>query len=193
MADVRMKGFRERADLRTVQAWLDQLPLARTVEDVALDAGGGRVLATSLTSHVDVPAFRRSAMDGWAVRGEDTFGASADHPLELAEIGVSMPGHRFDGEVGARQAVRIMTGAPVPEGADAVLRAEGRKPRWQHRARPARASRPGRTWRRSARTSRRAATSCRQVAGFGRRTWVSPPRSAVASSACSRVRACISS
>jgi molybdopterin molybdotransferase len=63
-------------------------------------------------------------MDGYAVRGEDTFGASAYDPLALEVVGVALPGSSWEGAVGPRQAVRIMTGAPVPAGADAVVMAE---------------------------------------------------------------------
>jgi molybdopterin molybdotransferase len=63
-------------------------------------------------------------MDGYALRGEDSFGASTYAPLLLELIGESYPGRAFAGKVGAGQAVRIMTGAPVPEGADAVVMAE---------------------------------------------------------------------
>jgi molybdopterin molybdotransferase len=63
-------------------------------------------------------------MDGFAVRAADTSGATAYNPLVLAIAGEILPGTRYDGELGAGQAVRIMTGAPLPRGADAVLPAE---------------------------------------------------------------------
>jgi molybdopterin molybdotransferase len=63
-------------------------------------------------------------MDGYAVRGHETFGAETYAPLKFEVIGQSLPGRPFDGAVGAGQAVRIMTGAPMPQGADAVAPAE---------------------------------------------------------------------
>jgi molybdopterin molybdotransferase len=63
-------------------------------------------------------------MDGYAVRGEDTFGASDYDPIELRLLGEILPGRRFEGELGPGEAVRIMTGAPIPRGADAVVMAE---------------------------------------------------------------------
>jgi molybdopterin molybdotransferase len=63
-------------------------------------------------------------MDGYAVRGEDTFGAAEYNPIALELIGESYPGRAFDGVLAGGQAVRIMTGAPVPDGADAVVKAE---------------------------------------------------------------------
>ena len=55
----------------------------------------GRVLAEDVTAAVDVPGFRRSAMDGYAVRGEDTFGASDYDPISLELVGLSLPGNPF--------------------------------------------------------------------------------------------------
>jgi molybdopterin molybdotransferase len=71
-----------------------------------------------------VPAFDRAAMDGYALRGGETFGAGPYNPLDFTVVGQALPGKPFAGSVGPGQAVRIMTGAPLPEGADAVLQAE---------------------------------------------------------------------
>jgi molybdopterin molybdotransferase len=77
-----------------------------------------------VTAGVAVPGFDRAAMDGYALRGGETFGAGPYNPLEFEVVGTSLPGRPFAGRVGPGQAVRIMTGAPVPDGADAVLPAE---------------------------------------------------------------------
>jgi molybdopterin molybdotransferase len=122
--DVRMRGFRERADVAEAVAWIDALPLAVPDETLPLAEAAGRVLAEALASGVDVPAFDRAAMDGWALRGDDTLGASDTDPLLLRVVGTALPGQPHEGEVHPGQAVRIMTGAPVPAGADSVLRAE---------------------------------------------------------------------
>ena len=124
MRDVRMKGFSERADVEDVQAWLAARTAPLESEPVALLDCVGRVLAEDVSSQVDVPGFPRSAMDGYALCGEDTFGAGAYDPIPLDVVGVSLPGSPFPGRVSKGQAVRIMTGAPVPEGADAVAMAE---------------------------------------------------------------------
>jgi molybdopterin molybdotransferase len=63
-------------------------------------------------------------MDGYAVRGEDTFGASSYDPIALELLGQALPGRPFEGTLAKGQAVRIMTGGPVPAGADAVVMAE---------------------------------------------------------------------
>lgn len=86
------------------------------VEDVPLAEASGRVLARPLTARLTQPPFPASAMDGYAVRAADVAtGAS------LTVIGESAAGHGFSGVVAAGQAVRIFTGAPVPDGADKVV------------------------------------------------------------------------
>ncbi|MEQ9693991.1 gephyrin-like molybdotransferase Glp [Shimia sp. SDUM112013] len=86
------------------------------VETVPLSAANGRVLARAVQANRDQPPFSASAMDGYALRDADVRdGASFD------VIGEAAAGHRFEGAVDAGQAVRIFTGAPVPEGADRVV------------------------------------------------------------------------
>jgi molybdopterin molybdotransferase len=119
-----MRGFAARADVEEVERFLAACVSALPAEDVALEACAGRVLAEDVRSEVDVPAFARSAMDGFAVRGADTFGASDYDPIALRVVGQALPGRPFAGAVGPGEAVRIMTGAPLPEGADAVAPAE---------------------------------------------------------------------
>lgn len=124
MRDVRMRGFAERSDVEDVEALLARLTRPLAAEDVPLLACVGRVLARDVVSPVDVPGFRRAAMDGYAVRGEETFGASLYSPISLRLLGESLPGRPYDGTVEGGEAVRIMTGAPLPPGADAVVPAE---------------------------------------------------------------------
>jgi molybdopterin molybdotransferase len=122
--DVRMRGFAARADVEDVERFLAERAGALEAEEVALLECAGRVLAEDVRSEVDVPGFARAAMDGYAVRGEDTFGASDYDPLALRVLGEALPGRPFEGRVAPGEAVRIMTGAPVPGGADAVAMAE---------------------------------------------------------------------
>jgi molybdopterin molybdotransferase len=124
MRDVRMRGFAERADVEEVERFLRERVSALGSEAVPLLDCAGRVLAEDVRAEVDVPGFDRSAMDGYAVRGEDTFGASAYDPVALRVLGQTLPGSPFSGRVEAGTAVRVMTGAPVPDGADAVVMAE---------------------------------------------------------------------
>ena len=113
MRDVRMKGFAERADVEEVEAFLRDSTHPLGAESVALLACVGRTLAQEVRAEVDVPGFARSAMDGYAVRGEDTFGASAYSPVPLALDGQSLPGQPFAGLVKVGHAIRVMTGAPM--------------------------------------------------------------------------------
>ncbi len=124
MRDVRMRGFAERADVEEVERFLASVVRTLSDEAVPVQDCFDRVLARDLHSDVDVPAFARSAMDGFAVRGEDTFGATAFDPVTLSVRGISLPGRGFEGTVQPGEAVRIMTGAPLPEGADCVAMAE---------------------------------------------------------------------
>ncbi len=125
--DVRMRGFAERTTVEDALEWLDSvLPQMADLpmEEVSLGEAAGRVFAHDVISPVNVPSFARSMMDGFALRGEDTYGASPYNRLPLKIIGSSMPGRPFLGDVAPGQAVRIMTGAPLPAGADSVLPAE---------------------------------------------------------------------
>jgi len=85
-------------------------------EPVALARAAGRVLAEDAAARRDQPPFDASAMDGYALRADE-----ARPGASFEVIGESAAGHRFAGVVGAGQAVRIFTGAPVPEGADRVV------------------------------------------------------------------------
>jgi molybdopterin molybdotransferase len=122
--DVRMRGFAHRHTVESALAWLDAQLRPPGTEILPLRAVAGRVLATPIVSRVDVPGFDRATMDGYAVAAESTEGATSYNRLPLVVIGDSLPGHPFQGSVGTGQGVRIMTGAPLPPGCDAVLPAE---------------------------------------------------------------------
>jgi molybdopterin molybdotransferase len=122
--DVRMRGFRRRVTVEQALAAALEGVQPMESEPVPVTACAGRVLAEDVISEVAVPPFRRATMDGYAVCAEDTYGASAYDPVMLEIAGSAMPGTELDGSVGAGRAVRIMTGAPVPDDADAVVRAE---------------------------------------------------------------------
>jgi molybdopterin molybdotransferase len=122
--DVRMRGFARRHTVASALAWLDAQLRPPGTEIVPLRTAAGRVLASPIVSQVDVPGFDRATMDGYAVAADSTEGASSYNRLPLVVIGDSLPGHPFQGSVGTGQCVRIMTGAPLPPGCDAVLPAE---------------------------------------------------------------------
>src|SRR5690606_39849421 len=91
------------------------LPLAETL---------GLVTSVPVEAAEDVPPFDNTAMDGFAVRAADTVGATDDAPVRLSVVGTLAAGAAPDLTVGPGQAVRIMTGAPMPPGADAAVMVE---------------------------------------------------------------------
>ena len=93
-------------------------------EEVLISHAIGRVLAQDITAGRDQPPFPRSPLDGYAVRGEDLAGASSENPVRLKVIGNIYAGEAFTGTLGSGEAVRLTTGAPIPEGANAVVRQE---------------------------------------------------------------------
>jgi molybdopterin molybdotransferase len=84
----------------------------------------GQVLAEDVYSTIDIPPLDNSAMDGFAVRAEDTRGAGESSPRLLAVVGEVAAGSMPTKGVGPGTAIRIMTGAPLPEGADAIVKFE---------------------------------------------------------------------
>ena len=93
-------------------------------ETVELRASVGRILAEEVRSPLALPPWDNSSMDGYAVRSEDVRGASTDAPVSLRVVATIGAGERSTRSVGPREAIRIMTGAPVPAGADSVVRVE---------------------------------------------------------------------
>ena len=120
-----MRGFSHRATVTEAWDWIAAAtsPIA-THEQVGLVKACGRVLAIDIISKVDVPQFRRAMMDGYALQAHATLGATEYNLLKLSVIGEALPGAPFVGSINRSQAVRIMTGAPVPDSADAVLPVE---------------------------------------------------------------------
>lgn len=101
------------------------MPLQTQFENIPLNEAFGRVTAKAVTAPIAVPGFARSAMDGYAVMAADTRGADQDHPVKLPVIASVFAGDDIAGITPKPQtAVRIMTGAPIPEGYDAVAKQE---------------------------------------------------------------------
>src|SRR5262249_59568336 len=98
-------------------------PIART-ERVALGDASGRVVGGPVRAWMDVPPFDRAAMDGFAVRAEDTFGAGRHDPKVLRAIEKIYTGQVPQRAVGHGECIEIATGAPMPDGADAVVMVE---------------------------------------------------------------------
>src|SRR5437016_2473667 len=122
--DVRMRGFPQRTEVAAVLRLIEARIQPQPGELAEVSEAAGRVLAADIVAPLPVPGFDRAAMDGYALRGRETFGADSYVPLEFTIVGESWPARPFAGMVEPGQAVRIMTGAPMPPGADAVLQAE---------------------------------------------------------------------
>jgi len=124
---VRQRQFLEVLDRDEAEArWRAAIaPAPLAAEEVSLGEALGRVLAEDVRAEVDVPGFDRSNMDGFAVRAEDTFGASEATPLRLRLAPDTIPpGIAPAGEVAPGTAVAIATGGMLPRGADAVIPVE---------------------------------------------------------------------
>jgi len=119
-----MQGFTRRHTVQEALSWLDAQLRTLDAEDVPLRDAAGRVLASAVVSDIDVPGFDRSTMDGYAVVADSTEGATPYNRIPLKVVGDAMPGSPFTRTVARGEAVRIMTGAPLPSGADSVLPAE---------------------------------------------------------------------
>jgi molybdenum cofactor synthesis domain-containing protein len=98
-------------------------PIER-VERIALQDANGRVLAAAPAAPADVPPFDRAAMDGYAVRAEDTFGAGRYEPRTLRRIETVFTGQTASRALGPGECIEIATGAPMPDGADALVMVE---------------------------------------------------------------------
>lgn len=117
-----VRGFRRLTPIAEAQqAILSALKHAPAEELVAASDALGLYASRDVTSPVDVPPFDRAAFDGYAVRSADTLGASPTNPAILRVAGKSLPGRAHGGRLGPGEAVEIATGAPLPEGADAVV------------------------------------------------------------------------
>jgi molybdopterin molybdotransferase len=123
-ADVRMRGFSRRSEVHELLDWIDRIATPLDAEEVALDEVCARVLAGEVIAPIAVPAFDRAAMDGYALRGTETSGASEYNPLAFAVAGEALPGRPAARAAPPGGAVRVMTGAPLPAGTDAVVPVE---------------------------------------------------------------------
>lgn len=109
---------------QAVDIVLDHCPIIKEIEEVELWEALGRILAKDIVADMDQPPFDRSPLDGYAVRGEDIKNAAKECPVILKVIGEVTAGHRSNAVVGEGETVRIMTGAPIPKGADCIVKQE---------------------------------------------------------------------
>ncbi|MEM1543861.1 MAG: molybdopterin-binding protein [Candidatus Bathyarchaeia archaeon] len=109
---------------KAVETVLDAVKPVDRVELVQIEMAANRVLAKNIVANMDVPPFDRAAMDGYAVRAEDTYGASEFSPKTLRLVGVLRAGESTNKSIGRGECMRIATGCPIPPGADAIVMAE---------------------------------------------------------------------
>lgn len=121
---VRKKGFSEYTRLDKALKMISSNVNELDSELVSFEEAAGRILDENIRSKVNVPPFDRAAMDGFAVRAENTFGADENDPKELRVIGSIEIGSGSDLNIGSGEAAEIATGAVMPEGADAVIMLE---------------------------------------------------------------------
>ena len=123
-----MTGFETRkADWLSLKQALHRILKATSpldTEEVEISKSLGRILAVDITAPTQKPLWETSAMDGYAVHSQDVSGANSSEPVRLEVIGVVFPGNNSDRKVSRGQAIRIMTGGPIPIGADTVIRVE---------------------------------------------------------------------
>ena len=119
--DVRKKGFYERTPVNDVlDILIENVKILKT-EEVEINDSLNRILVGDIAAPFDIQNFDRSSVDGYAVRAENTFGASQTSPIYFKITGDAAIGKVSKIEVNDFEAVEIMTGTPIPEGADSVV------------------------------------------------------------------------
>ncbi len=124
-----VEGARVMLTVEEARATVLQRLAPRPAVEVPLPAAAGRVLAAPIRAARTVPPFRNSAMDGYAVRASDVEPATPDRPVRLAVVGEVAAGQVPAQPLPPGGAIRIMTGAPLPTGSDAVVRIEDTRSR----------------------------------------------------------------
>lgn len=129
MSKARDRGFKEATRIEEARRiFYEALPATRLPsEQVAVPKALNRILAEDVRAEISVPSFAKSAMDGYAVVAEDTFGSAPTNPSLLKLVGESKIGESPKTIVEKGQTVAIATGAPVPQGANAVVMVENTK------------------------------------------------------------------
>ncbi|GAG85329.1 unnamed protein product, partial [marine sediment metagenome] len=94
------------------------------MEEIEINELLNRILAIEIVSEMDIPPFDRSAMDGYAIKAEDSFKASPRNPKMIRLVGTIEIGESSTFKLNKDEGIRISTGAPIPEGADAVVKIE---------------------------------------------------------------------
>ncbi|MEM3754169.1 MAG: molybdopterin molybdotransferase MoeA [Candidatus Bathyarchaeia archaeon] len=122
MSSIKMKGFKETIKVEdALNRFFNEFKDKKLDSElIDLKDALNRVLAEDIISKVDIPPFDRSAVDGYALKAENTYGASEDNPIRLKLLGRIEAGDKPSIEIHEGEAVEIATGAPIPKGANAV-------------------------------------------------------------------------
>ena len=124
IADIRMRGFLKRTPVKEFLSLIKETSQVLPAEEIYTVEASGRILAQEIVAPQNVPNFDRSAMDGFALDAESTFGASSYNSLTFRVVGQITPGETFDGTIQPGETLRIMTGSSIPRGTNSVLMAE---------------------------------------------------------------------
>lgn len=123
--NMRMKPFKHLLSReRALGLILKNVNSVNKVERLNIHEVSGRALAVDVRADFNVPSFDRSSMDGYAVRAEDTYGASSFTPRKLNLLGEQHAGEHFKCKIGPRECLQVATGSPIPSGSDAVVMVE---------------------------------------------------------------------
>lgn len=120
-------GFSKLTSLDDALKRIGSLTRPTSLIEIETSKALNRILGINITSELDIPPFDRSAMDGYAVRAEDTFGASASNPKIIKKVGTIEIGEESDLVLKSGEAIRISTGASIPLGSDSVIKIEDTK------------------------------------------------------------------
>lgn len=118
------KEFRELTSSEEARRIINNIKIKPKLETLTLEHANGCILAEDVFSDIDVPAFDRSVKDGFAVYAQDTYSATEMEPAAFIKTGSIAAGCASDLTLGSGEAIEIATGAPIPEGADAVVMVE---------------------------------------------------------------------
>ncbi|MFX1344943.1 MAG: gephyrin-like molybdotransferase Glp [Promethearchaeota archaeon] len=124
MERLRKIGFSRLTPLKEVLEKLLSSIQLNPIEEINLIESLNRILATDIVSEMDIPPFNRSAMDGYAIRAEDSFNASPKNPKKIKKVGTIEIGESSTFKLNKNEGIKISTGAPIPDGADAVVKIE---------------------------------------------------------------------
>jgi len=121
---MKRKEFRKLISVDKAREIINNLHVLPQQEDSSLENAYGKILAEDIITEINVPPFPRAIMDGYAVRAEDTYDCSETEPVKLKMVGNIQAGSDEKFTVSAGEAVEIATGAPIPEGTNAVVMVE---------------------------------------------------------------------